>query len=112
MTGTVSQRYIAALAQLPQFLVTLLEDPAECRVINALTGAVVEAVPDPDELHHEILQVTFAGGQPFQVHGGLYLEIQAVEAERHWADSPENGSGPIAKKASALLEHLRRKHAL
>lgn len=109
---TKSQRYIDALGQLPQFIVTLLDPHKEGRVISALTGAVVQAVPDLDDEDHEIIQISFPGGQPFQVIGPMYLELQVVEAARYYAESSEDGSGPIAKRASNLLEHLRGKHDL
>ncbi|WP_147310598.1 hypothetical protein [Cupriavidus taiwanensis] len=112
MTRTQSQRYIDALAQLPHFIVTFREPHQDGELVHALTGAVITALPDPDETRHELLQVTFPGGQPFQVHGGLYLDLHAVEAERHWKDSAENGTGPISKQVSNLVEHLRRKHSL
>lgn len=109
---TKSQRYIDALAQLPQFMVTLLDPHEADRVISAQTGAVVQAVPDPDDEGHEIIQISFPGGQPFQVIAPLYFDLQVVEAARHEVESSEDGSGPIAKRASNLLEHLRRKHDL
>lgn len=109
---TKSQRYIDALAQLPQFIVTLLDTHNEDRVISALTGAVVQAVPDPDDEDHEIIHISFPGGHPFQVTAPMYLELQVVEAARYYTESAEDGSGPIAKRATNLLEHLRGKHDL
>lgn len=109
---TKSQRYIDALAQLPQFMVTVMNSYEEGRVIDAQTGAVVHAVPDPEGEEHDFIEVTFPGGQPFQVIGPLYLRLQIVEAARHYEASSDEGRGPIAKRTEQLLEHLSRKHDL
>ncbi|SPK77207.1 conserved protein of unknown function (plasmid) [Cupriavidus taiwanensis] len=109
---TKSQRYIDALAQLPQFMPALLEPHKENRVINALTGAIVQAIPDPDDEEHENIQVAFPGGQPFEAVAPMYLHLQVVEAARYYADSAEDGSGAISKRAADMLEHLTGKHDL
>lgn len=109
---TKSERYIDALAQLPQFYAALQDSHTENRVICALTGVMVQAVPDPDEEDHEWLEVTFPGGQPFQVIAPIYLGLQVGEAARHESLSAEDGAGPVGKRSAELLEHLRRKHTL
>lgn len=93
-------------------MVTLLDPHKEDRVVSAQTGAVVQAVPDPDDEDHEIIQISFPGGQPFQVIAPMYLEMQVVEAARYYTESAEDGSGPISRRAADLLEHLRGKHDL
>lgn len=109
---TKSQRCIDALAQLPQFMAALLEPHKENRVTNVLTGAVVQALPDRDDEEHEIIQITFPGGQPFEVVGPMYLQLQVVDAARYYVDSAEEGSGAISKRTNFLLEHLTGKHDL
>lgn len=105
---THSERVVAALKQLQQFQVAGVGGQTE--VIHVLNGARVVAVPDPDDVGHGILEVTFPGGAPFQVIGPMYLELQIIEDSRLVLDGHEDGRGDVARHSAQTSEHLRRKH--
>jgi hypothetical protein len=110
---TVSERYIHALLQLPQFLPFQPSDTEDLRAVHVLTGAQVFPIPDPDELNHELITVKFSAGHMIQVIGGLYFQLQVAEAAEHYQHAPtEEGSGPVSKEARQIYEHLTRKHDL
>lgn len=106
--STTSQRIIGALLQLEQFL------PAQSgteEAVNVITGARVSALPDNDVEDHQMVCLTFPGGEPVEVNGGLYLQLQVIESVRYELDAPD-GSGPVSRRVEDLLEHLHRKHDL
>ena len=106
----LSQRYIAALAQLSQFQgVTGSKD----NLTHVLTGVQVAPHSTDEESDDEgLLDITFAGGHKIQVVAYTYLQLQLSEDAAHVLHSVENGTGEIHKHAKHLWEHLARKHDL
>lgn len=109
---TLSERFIAALAQLPQFLPYHSGQSDPEHIVHVLTGVRASAIPDPDMQDHGMIQLQFPGAAPIEVNAALYLDLQLSEAAAHYQHAPSDGSGKIADEANRLHEHLYRKHGL
>lgn len=113
MAYTLSERYIHALQQLPQFLPHQQRDSEGLRAVHVLTGVQVFPLPDPDETEHGLILLKFGPEHMVEVIAHAYFELQLSEAAAHYQHSPSaEGSGPISKQARQLYEHLCGKHDL
>lgn len=106
----MSQRYIAALAELSQFQCVVGDTS---NLTHALTGVQVapEAARDSAE-DVSLLKLTFPGGHSIDVIASLYLELQLAEDAAHNLHAVSGGSGEIHKRAVQKWEELRLAHKL
>lgn len=104
---TRSERIVAALQQLEQFLAVVAQGEAVC----ALSGVRVTAVPDLDDVGHGLVNLTFPGAAQIEANGDAYLHLKAIESARLEVDGAEGG-GKVADRVRVLLAHLKGKHSL
>ncbi|MEJ7747007.1 MAG: hypothetical protein WKF61_09705 [Luteimonas sp.] len=106
----LSQRYIAALAQLSQFQCVAGD---KSTLTHVLTG--VQVAPETADEQAEdasFLRLTFPGGHTIDVIARMYFELQLAEDAAHGLHAVGEGSGEIHKRAAQSWEHLSRKHNL
>lgn len=109
---TLSERYIAALAELPQFLPCQTTTAAKHQIVHALSGTVVTAVPDHGSHDHGLLCLRFPGSFYVEVAGCLYVDLMIMEAATHHFSSSSLDKGPVASEANLLRSHLNETHDL
>lgn len=107
----LSQRYIAALAQLSQFICVVGDKSS---LTHVLTGVqVAPCSTDPDDDDAELLVLTYPSGHTVAVIPSMYLDLQLAEDAAHQLHSVgDEGRGDIHKLAASSWEHLARKHGL
>jgi hypothetical protein len=106
----LSQRYVAALAQLSQFRCVAGGDAT---LTHVLTGVqVAPESTDEDAEDASLLHLTFPGGHKIEVIASMYLELQLAEHAAHEMHSVNEGTGEIHKRAEETWGHLSRKHDL
>jgi hypothetical protein len=103
---TRSERIISALRTLQYFHVVQSPSDAIC----ALTGVRVQPLPDPFQVDHGRLKLTFPGGQPMEVFGEFYLQLQIVQSAR--LESDGFGDAKLSFRVHELREELKAKYAL
>lgn len=94
---TLSHRYIAALAQLPQFSMSRQSDE---QVTHAPTGATVLPPSDRKACDDGMLIVKFPSGRSAEMVGALYFDAQLVEA------ASSQDAGRISEEVQRLYERL------
>ena len=110
MVPNLSQRYIAALAQLSQFQCVVGD---KATLTHVLTGVqVAPGTTDERVEDSSFLRLTFPGGHTIEVIASMYFELQLAEDAAHNMHAAGDGSGEIHKRALQSLEHLSRKHNL
>ena len=109
---TLSKRYIAALAQLPQFLPGSKEGSVDGHVTHLATGVEVSPAPDPNENDHGLINLSFADGRTEQAAGALFLDSQLREAVADNLQLPVGDDDPVIKEVTALYAYLSKKHDL
>ena len=106
----LSERYVAALAELRQFLCVVGD---KSTLTHVLTGVrVAPETMDEDAQDASLLSLTYATGHTVHVVASLYFELQLAEDAAHKLHAVGEGSGEIHQRASQLWEHLTRKHNL
>ena len=106
----LSQRYIAALAQLSQFICVVGDKNSLTHVLTGVQVAPCSTDPDEDA---ELLVLTYPGGHRVNVIPSMYLNLQLAEDAAHQLHSVgDEGRGDIHKVAASSWEHLARKHGL
>lgn len=106
----LSQRYVAALAQLSQFMCVA---GGKDSLTHVLTGVqVAPETTDENAKDAAFLRLTFPGGHTVDVIASLYFELQLAEDAAHNLHAVGEGSGEIHKRAAQTWEHLSRKHNL
>ena len=86
-----SQGIISALQELEQFKpATRKGDEA----FNVMTGARLTALPDDEGVGPGLLWATFSGGNPMELIGELYLQLQVIESIRYERDGVQS-SGDV-----------------
>ena len=103
---TRSQRIVSALRTLQQFQV--VQSPSEA--ICPLSGVRVEALSDPLQVDHGRLTLTFPGGQPIEVFGEFYLQLQIVQSAR--LESDGFGDTKLSFRVHELREEIKAKFSL
>lgn len=103
---TLSERYIAALAELPQFLPCQTVTAAKHQVVHALSGATVTPVPDQANHDHGLLRLRLPGCFYVEVAGYLYLDLMIMEAATHNFRSSSHFNGAVIEEANFLRNHL------
>lgn len=106
----LSQRYIAALAQLSQFHYVLGDKNTLTHVLSGVQVAADSEIEDSND--PGILRLTFGGGHTVQVIASHYLELMLSEDAAHQMHAAGEGTGEIHKRAKQNWEHLARKHDL
>lgn len=108
--SNLSQRYVAALAQLSQFHYVLGDKHT---LTHMLSG--VQVAPDTEDETADnsgCLRLTFSGGHTVSVKASHYLELMLSEHAAHEMHAAGDGTGEIHKRAKHMLEHLAREHEL
>lgn len=106
----LSQRYIAALAQLGQFHYVLGDQSTLTHVLNGVQVTADSVADDSDD--SGILRLTFSGGHSVQVIASHYFDLMLSENAAHEMHSSGEGTGEIHKRARHTWEHLAGKHDL
>jgi hypothetical protein len=110
----LSQRYIAALAQLSQFQGVIDGNDKLTPVLTHVQTGVQVAPHSTDEASEDegVLVLTFAGGHQIEVVAYTYLLLQLAEHAAHQLHSVEEGQGQIHTLARQTWEHLSLKNSL
>ena len=106
----LSQRYIAALAELSQFHYVRGEKNTLTHVLSGVQVAPEsddEAAKDQNYLH-----LTFAGGHHVDVNASHYLELMLTEDAAHQIQAAGNGIGEIHEFAKKTLLRLAKQYRL
>ena len=108
--SSLSQRYIAALAQLSQFRCVVNETET---LTHVLTGVKVSAETMNEQAGEAVkLRLTFSDGHSIEVVAQMYFELQLAEDAAHNMHSVAEGSGEIHKRAAQTWEQLSSQHNL
>lgn len=113
----LSERYINALRQLPQYCCNI--DHNSEYLTHAMTGICIHSIPFTgiDDLE-AFLEIRYPGGHKIEVHADQFLQLalkEAVEAEAMSSTAAFNIleiKTPEQKRFQHLYEHLNRKHML
>lgn len=100
---TLSHRYIAALARLPQFSPSRVSDE---QVTHTPTGATVLPASDRKACDNGMLIVQFPNGRFAEMVGALYFDAQLVEA------ASGQDTGLVSEEAQRLYERLCKGYRL
>lgn len=106
MNHSLSEQYLHALAQLPQFAPYVPHPMLQPHAVHVLTGARVFAVLDPLAESHGLLRVQFAAGLEIEVHGAQYLALQRAEARIYAAPAAGEALAELSQ-APAPLHAMR-----
>jgi hypothetical protein len=107
---TLSQRYVAALAQLSQFICVQGD---KTTLTHVLSGVQVSPHGESETAGEtSFLPLDFGGGRSVQVHASLYLELMLAEDAAHQMHAAGEGSGEIHRRAKEKHEHLAKEYGL
>jgi hypothetical protein len=107
---TLSQRYVAALAQLSQFICVQGD---KTTLTHVLSGVQVSPHGESETAGEtSFLHLDFGGGRSVQVHASLYLELMLAEDAAHQMHAASEGSGEIHRRAKEKHEHLAKEYGL
>lgn len=108
--SNLSQRYIAALAELSQFHYVQGDKNTLTHMLSGVQ--VAPETEDENAADAGFLRLTFGGGHTVLVIASHYLELMLSEDAAHRMHAAGEGTGEIYKRARQMGKHLARKHEL
>jgi hypothetical protein len=106
----LSQRYIAALAELSQFSYAKRN---KSKLTHILTGAQISPETDDENaIDTNYVHLTFVGGHSVEVDVSHFMELMLVEDASHRCRANGGDQGEIHEVANKTWLYLAEKHQL